>query len=79
MCRRILRRWRLTNTIDVEIYGQRYAISGEADDDYVKRLARLSMTICSSGRRNEDGNALEAGRACRNQYCASVIRTRTET
>ncbi len=25
--------------IDVEICGQRYAIRGEADDDYVKRLA----------------------------------------
>jgi cell division protein ZapA len=26
-------------TIDVEICGQRYSIKGEADDDYVKRLA----------------------------------------
>jgi cell division protein ZapA len=29
----------LINTIDVEICGQRYAIKGEADDEYVKRLA----------------------------------------
>jgi cell division protein ZapA len=26
-------------TIDVEICGQRYSIKGEADDEYVKRLA----------------------------------------
>jgi len=29
----------LTKTIEVEICGQRYAIKGEADEDYVKRLA----------------------------------------
>lgn len=29
----------MIKTIDVEICGQRYAIQGEADDDYVKRLA----------------------------------------
>lgn len=29
----------MTRTIEVEIYGQRYALRGEADDDYVKRVA----------------------------------------
>ncbi len=29
----------MTKTIEVEICGQRYAIKGEADEDYVKRLA----------------------------------------
>ena len=29
----------MTNGIDIEIYGQRYTIKGEADDQYVKRLA----------------------------------------
>jgi cell division protein ZapA len=29
----------LTKTTDVEIYGQRYTIRGEADDAYVRRLA----------------------------------------
>jgi len=29
----------LTKTIDVEIYGQRFAIRGEADEVYVRRLA----------------------------------------
>jgi len=29
----------LTKTIDVEIYGQRYSIRGEADDVYIRRLA----------------------------------------
>jgi cell division protein ZapA len=31
----------LTKTIDVEIYGQRYSIRGEADDAYVRRLAHF--------------------------------------
>ena len=31
----------MTKTIDVEIYGQRYAIRGEADDAYVRRLAHF--------------------------------------
>jgi cell division protein ZapA len=31
----------LTKTIDVEIYGQRYAIRGDADDAYVRRLAHF--------------------------------------
>ncbi|HXV68185.1 MAG TPA: cell division protein ZapA [Nitrospira sp.] len=31
----------MTKTIDVEIYGQRYAIRGDADDAYVRRLAHL--------------------------------------
>ncbi len=31
----------MTKTIDVEIYGQRYAISGEADEGYVRRLAHF--------------------------------------
>ena len=35
------RRWLLTKTIDVEIYGQRYSINGEADESYVKTLAEL--------------------------------------
>lgn len=29
----------MIKTIEVEICGQRYAIKGEADEDYVKRLA----------------------------------------
>ncbi|MFO0706820.1 MAG: cell division protein ZapA [Nitrospira sp.] len=29
----------MTKTIDVEIYGQRYSIRGEADDAYIRRLA----------------------------------------
>ncbi|MGQ0693976.1 MAG: cell division protein ZapA [Nitrospiraceae bacterium] len=29
----------MTKTIDVEIYGQRYAIRGDADDAYIRRLA----------------------------------------
>jgi len=29
----------LTKTTDVEIYGQRYAIRGEADEAYIRRLA----------------------------------------
>lgn len=29
----------MTKTIDVEIYGQRYTIRGEADEAYVRRLA----------------------------------------
>lgn len=35
------RRWRLTKTIDVEIYGQRYTVNGEADESYVKQLADI--------------------------------------
>lgn len=31
----------MANTIDVEIYGQRYTIRGEADEAYVKRLAQF--------------------------------------
>lgn len=31
----------MTKTIDVEIYGQRYSINGEADESYVKTLAEL--------------------------------------
>jgi cell division protein ZapA len=38
------RRWRLTKTIDVEIYGQRYSITGEADESYVKTLADVVDT-----------------------------------
>ncbi|HSN04996.1 cell division protein ZapA [Nitrospira sp. NS4] len=29
----------MTKTIDVEIYGQRYSIRGQADDAYIRRLA----------------------------------------
>ena len=29
----------MTKAIDVEIYGQRYTIKGEADDQYVQQLA----------------------------------------
>jgi cell division protein ZapA len=29
----------LTKTIDVEIYGQRYSIRGQAEDAYIRRLA----------------------------------------
>jgi len=31
----------LIKTIEVEIYGQRYAIRGEADDVYIRRLAHF--------------------------------------
>ena len=31
----------MTKTIDVEIYGQRYTIRGDADDAYVRRLAHF--------------------------------------
>lgn len=31
----------MTKTIDVEIYGQRYAIHGDADDAYIRRLANF--------------------------------------
>jgi len=33
------RRWPLTKTTEVEIYGQRYAIRGEADEAYIRKLA----------------------------------------
>lgn len=29
----------MTKTCEIEIYGQRYTIKGEADEDYIKRLA----------------------------------------
>jgi cell division protein ZapA len=29
----------MSRTVEVEIYGQRYAIRGEADDEYIRRLA----------------------------------------
>ena len=35
------RRWRLTKTIDVEIYGQRYTVNGEADESYGSNSPRL--------------------------------------
>lgn len=31
----------MTKTIDVEIYGQRYTIRGEADEAYIRRLAHF--------------------------------------
>jgi cell division protein ZapA len=31
----------LIKTIDVEIYGQRFSINGDADDGYVQRLAEV--------------------------------------
>jgi cell division protein ZapA len=31
----------LTKTIDVEIYGHRYTVSGDADEDYIRRLANF--------------------------------------
>ena len=31
----------MTKTIDVEIYGQRYSVNGEADESYVKQLAEM--------------------------------------
>jgi cell division protein ZapA len=31
-------------TVEVEIYGQRYTITGEADEEYVKRLANYVDT-----------------------------------
>lgn len=34
----------MTKTTDVEIYGQRYTIRGEADDAYVRRLASFVDT-----------------------------------
>jgi cell division protein ZapA len=29
----------LSRTVEIEIYGQRYSLAGEADPEYVKRLA----------------------------------------
>ena len=31
----------MTKTIDVEIYGQRYTVNGEADESYVRQLAEM--------------------------------------
>lgn len=31
----------MTKTIDVDIYGQRYSIRGDADDAYIRRLAHF--------------------------------------
>jgi cell division protein ZapA len=31
----------LSKTIEIEIFGQRYILKGEADEDYVKRLAQF--------------------------------------
>ena len=31
----------MTKTIDVEIYGQRYSVNGEADESYVVQLAEM--------------------------------------
>lgn len=31
----------MTRIIDVEIYGQRYAIAGDGDDAYIRRLAHF--------------------------------------
>ncbi len=31
----------MTKTMDVEIYGQRYVIRGEADETYIRRLAHF--------------------------------------
>lgn len=31
----------MTKTIDVEIYGQRFTVNGDADDSYVQRLAEM--------------------------------------
>jgi len=31
----------LTKTIDVEIYGTRYTVSGDADEEYIRRLANF--------------------------------------
>src|SRR5689334_21888490 len=39
MCSKNARRWTLTKTTEVEIYGQRYTIRGEADEAYIRRLA----------------------------------------
>jgi cell division protein ZapA len=33
------RRWRLSRTVEIEIYGQRYLLKGEADPEYIQRLA----------------------------------------
>jgi cell division protein ZapA len=34
----------LTKTIEVEIYGQRYVVTGAADEEYVKRCANFVDT-----------------------------------
>ncbi|MGH8248778.1 MAG: cell division protein ZapA [Gammaproteobacteria bacterium] len=34
----------MTKTIEVEIYGQRYVVTGEADEEYVKRCANYVDT-----------------------------------
>lgn len=31
----------MTKTIDVEIYGQRYTVNGDADEEYIRRLANF--------------------------------------
>lgn len=31
----------MSKTIDVEIYGQRYTVSGDADEEYIRRLANF--------------------------------------
>lgn len=31
----------MTKTIDVEIYGTRYTVSGDADEEYIRRLANF--------------------------------------
>ncbi|MBX3235915.1 MAG: cell division protein ZapA [Nitrospiraceae bacterium] len=31
----------MTKTIEVEIYGQRYTVNGDADESYVRRLAEI--------------------------------------
>ena len=31
----------MTKTIDVEIYGHRYTVSGDADEEYIRRLANF--------------------------------------
>ena len=31
----------MTKTIDVEIYGRRYTVSGDADEEYIRRLANF--------------------------------------
>lgn len=34
----------MSKTVQVEIYGQRYAISGEADEGYIREVAQLVDT-----------------------------------
>lgn len=41
---RTQRRWLLNKTVQVEIYGQRYAVTGDAEEAYIREVAQLVDT-----------------------------------